>query len=278
VQAVDTGLDGSQSLGSAEEFDVTVDVEAVNDRPEFVNTVDVETPEDTPMLLDGFSITDIDAVLDDPNAEYVLNVNVDSGILELNPTLIATYNLTVSGDGTDSVELKGTVADLNNAIADGLIEFNPELNFFGDVQVDVTVDDQGNEGIVIGGVDDTLNTNSSSFNIEVTAVNDTPETTPVTLPDIEEDSGVFSISEADLIANATDVENDNLTVSNVQLTDPNSGSIIFNSGTGEWEFTPAPDYNGPVEITYTITDDGTTNGASDPKSVARQMVHPILNR
>ncbi|WP_172563764.1 retention module-containing protein [Vibrio alginolyticus] len=267
VQAVDTGLDGSQSLGSAEEFDVTVDVEAVNDRPEFVNTVDVETPEDTPMLLDGFSITDIDAVLDDPNAEYVLNVNVDSGILELNPTLIATYNLTVSGDGTDSVELKGTVADLNNAIADGLIEFNPELNFFGDVQVDVTVDDQGNEGIVIGGVDDTLNTNSSSFNIEVTAVNDTPETTPVTLPDIEEDSGVFSISEADLIANATDVENDNLTVSNVQLTDPNSGSIIFNSGTGEWEFTPAPDYNGPVEITYTITDDGTTNGASDPKSV-----------
>ncbi|MDF4633399.1 cadherin-like domain-containing protein, partial [Vibrio parahaemolyticus] len=84
---------------------------------------------------------------------------------------------------------------------------------------------------------------------------------------IEEDSGVFSISEADLIANATDVENDNLTVSNVQLTDPNSGSITFNSGTGEWEFTPAPDYNGPVEITYTITDDGTTSGASDPKSV-----------
>ncbi|MFM2625396.1 retention module-containing protein [Vibrio owensii] len=267
VQAVDTGLDGSQSLGTPKEFDVNVEVEAVNDRPEFVNTVDVETQEDTPLLLDGFSITDVDAVLDDPNAEYVLNVTVDSGILELNPTLITTYNLTVSGDGTDSVELKGTVADLNNAIANGLIEFNPDLNFFGDVQVDVTVDDQGNEGIVIGGVDDTLNTNSGSFNIEVTAVNDTPETTPVTLPDIEEDSGVFSISEADLIANATDVENDNLTVSNVQLTDPSSGSITFNSGTGEWEFTPAPDYNGPVEITYTITDDGTTDGASDPKSV-----------
>ncbi|NOJ18755.1 retention module-containing protein [Vibrio jasicida] len=267
VQAVDTGLDGSQSLGTPKEFDVKVEVEAVNDRPEFVNTVDVETQEDTPLLLDGFSITDVDAVLDVPNAEYVLNVNADSGILELNSTLITTYNLTVSGDGTDSVELKGTVADLNNAIANGLIEFNPDLNFFGDVQVDVTVDDQGNEGIVIGGVDDTLNTNSSSFNIEVTAVNDTPETTPVTLTDIEEDSGVFSISEADLIANATDVENDNLTVSNVQLTDPSSGSITFNSGTGEWEFTPAPDYNGPVEITYIITDDGTTDGASDPKSV-----------
>ncbi|MDW3081985.1 hypothetical protein R8N45_26050, partial [Vibrio sp. 1403] len=46
VQAVDTGLDGSQSLGNAEEFDVSVDVTAVNDRPDFVNAVDVETPED----------------------------------------------------------------------------------------------------------------------------------------------------------------------------------------------------------------------------------------
>ncbi|MBT0325794.1 cadherin-like domain-containing protein, partial [Vibrio campbellii] len=267
VQAVDTGLDGSQSLGTPKEFDVNVEVEAVNDRPEFVNTVDVETPEDTPLLLDGFSITDVDAVLDDPSAEYVLDVTVDNGILALNPTLVTNYNLTVSGDGTDSVELKGTVADLNNAIANGLIEFNPDLNFFGDVQVDVTIDDQGNEGLVIGGVDDTLNTNSSSFTIEVTEVNDTPETTPVSLADIAEDSGVFSISEAELIANATDIENDNLTVSNVQVTDPNSGSVSFNNVTGEWEFTPAPDYNGPVEITYTITDDGTTNGASDPKSV-----------
>ncbi|HDM8046003.1 TPA: cadherin-like domain-containing protein, partial [Vibrio campbellii] len=267
VQAVDTGLDGSQSLGTPKEFDVNVEVEAVNDRPEFVNTVDVETPEDTPLLLDGFSITDVDAVLDDPSAEYVLDVTVDNGILALNPTLVTNYNLTVSGDGTDSVELKGTVADLNNAISNGLIEFNPDLNFFGDVQVDVTIDDQGNEGLVIGGVDDTLNTNSSSFTIEVTEVNDTPETTPVSLADIAEDSGVFSISEAELIANATDIENDNLTVSNVQVTDPNSGSVSFNNVTGEWEFTPAPDYNGPVEITYTITDDGTTNGASDPKSV-----------
>ncbi|UTZ29158.1 retention module-containing protein [Vibrio campbellii] len=272
VQAVDTGLDGSQSLGTPKEFDVNVEVEAVNDRPEFVNTVDVETPEDTPLLLDGFSITDVDAVLDDPSAEYVLDVTVDNGILALNPTLVTNYNLTVSGDGTDSVELKGTVADLNNAIANGLIEFNPDLNFFGDVQVDVTIDDQGNEGLVIGGVDDTLNTNSSSFTIEVTEVNDTPETTPVSLADIAEDSGVFSISEADLIANATDIENDNLTVSNVQVTDPNSGSVSFNNVTGEWEFTPAPDYNGPVELTYDITDDGTTNGAPDPITIAGTAV------
>ncbi|EJG1532691.1 retention module-containing protein [Vibrio parahaemolyticus] len=268
VQAVDTGLDGSQSLGNAEEFDVSVDVTAVNDRPDFVNVVDVETPEDNALLLNSFGISDVDAVLDNPNAEYVLNVTVDSGYLALNANVISKYGLTVQGDGTGAVELKGSVADLNAAIAEGLIEFNPDLNFFGDVTVNITVDDQGNEGIVISGVDDTLNTNSSSFVIDVTAVNDAPETSPVTLTSIGEDSGVFAISASDLLVNATDVENDNLTVSNVQLVDPSSGSLAFNSTTGNWEFTPAPGYNGPVELTYDITDDGTTNGVSDPKTVS----------
>ncbi|MCX8785674.1 retention module-containing protein [Vibrio parahaemolyticus] len=268
VQAVDTGLDGSQSLGNAEEFDVSVDVTAVNDRPDFVNVVDVETPEDNALLLNSFGISDVDAVLDNPNAEYVLNVAVDSGYLALNANVISKYSLTVQGDGTGTVELKGSVADLNAAIAEGLIEFNPDLNFFGDVTVNITVDDQGNEGIVISGVDDTLNTNSSSFVIDVTAVNDAPETSPVTLTSIGEDSGVFAISASDLLVNATDVENDNLTVSNVQLVDPSSGSLAFNSTTGNWEFTPAPGYNGPVELTYDITDDGTTNGVSDPKTVS----------
>ncbi|EJG0688462.1 retention module-containing protein [Vibrio parahaemolyticus] len=268
VQAVDTGLDGSQSLGNAEEFDVSVDVTAVNDRPDFVNVVDVETPEDNALLLNSFGISDVDAVLDNPNAEYVLNVAVDSGYLALNANVISKYGLTVQGDGTGAVELKGSVADLNAAIAEGLIEFNPDLNFFGDVTVNITVDDQGNEGIVISGVDDTLNTNSSSFVIDVTAVNDAPETSPVTLTSIGEDSGVFAISASDLLVNATDVENDNLTVSNVQLVDPSSGSLAFNSTTGNWEFTPAPGYNGPVELTYDITDDGTTNGVSDPKTVS----------
>ncbi|WP_105069563.1 T1SS-143 repeat domain-containing protein, partial [Vibrio jasicida] len=271
VQAVDTGLDGSQSLGTPKEFDVNVEVEAVNDRPEFVNTVDVETQEDTPLLLDGFSITDVDAVLDDPNAEYVLNVNVDSGILELNPTLITTYNLTVSGDGTDSVELKGTVAALNNAIANGLIEFNPDLNFFGDVQVDVTVDDQGNEGIVIGGVDDTLNTNSSSFNIEVTAVNDSPVTSEVTLSSTEEDGGAVTITATGLMSNASDPESDNLTISNVALVDSSAGMLTQVNAT-EWTFEPAADFFGDVNFTYEITDDGTTNGGPDPITIAGTAV------
>ncbi|HHF3198006.1 TPA: retention module-containing protein [Vibrio diabolicus] len=274
VQAVDTGLDGRQNLGSAEEFDVAVDVEAVNDRPEFVNVIDVETPEDNAILLDTFGISDVDAVLDDPTAEYVLNIAVDSGYLALNPSIVANYGLTVSGDGTGSIELKGTVSDLNAAIADGLVEFNPALNFFGNVNVDISVDDQGNEGIVISGVDETLNSNSSQFVIEVTEVNDAPTTSEVTLTSIDEDSGAVIITAADLLVNAVDIESDNLTVSNVTLVDPAAGTLTQLSST-EWSFEPAPDFYGDVSFNYDITDDGMTNGVSDPKTVSGSAVMTV---
>ncbi|MCS0348142.1 retention module-containing protein [Vibrio diabolicus] len=274
VQAVDTGLDGRQSLGSAEEFDVAVDVEAVNDRPEFANVIDVETPEDNAILLDTFGISDVDAVLDDPTAEYVLNIAVDSGYLALNPSIIANYGLTVSGDGTGSIELKGTVSDLNAAIADGLVEFNPALNFFGNVNVDISVDDQGNEGIVISGVDETLNSNSSQFVIEVTEVNDAPTTSEVTLTSIDEDSGAVIMTAADLLVNAVDIESDNLTVSNVTLVDPAAGTLTQLSST-EWSFEPAPDFYGDVSFNYDITDDGMTNGVSDPKTVRGSAVMTV---
>ncbi|MCS0333139.1 retention module-containing protein [Vibrio diabolicus] len=274
VQAVDTGLDGRQNLGSAEEFDVAVDVEAVNDRPDFVNVIDVETPEDNAILLDTFGISDVDAVLDDPTAEYVLNIAVDSGYLALNPSIIANYGLTVSGDGSGSIELKGTVSDLNAAIADGLVEFNPALNFFGNVNVDITVDDQGNEGIVISGVDETLNSNSSQFVIEVTEVNDAPTTSEVTLTSIDEDSGAVIVTAADLLVNAVDIESDNLTVSNVTLVDPAAGTLTQLSST-EWSFEPAPDFYGDVSFNYDITDDGMTNGVSDPKTVSGSAVMTV---
>ncbi|HHX8287466.1 TPA: retention module-containing protein [Vibrio diabolicus] len=274
VQTVDTGLDGRQNLGPAEEFDVAVDVEAVNDRPDFVNVIDVETPEDNAILLDTFGISDVDAVLDDPTAEYVLNIAVDSGYLALEPSIIANYGLTISGDGTGSIELKGTVSDLNAAIADGLVEFNPALNFFGNVNVDITVDDQGNEGIVISGVDETLNSNSSQFVIEVTEVNDAPTTSEVTLTSIDEDSGAVIVTAADLLVNAVDIESDNLTVSNVTLVDPAAGTLTQLSST-EWSFEPAPDFYGDVSFNYDITDDGMTNGVSDPKTVSGSAVMTV---
>ncbi len=98
VQSVDTGLAGDQHLGSAQEFDVHVDVTAVNDRPELINVQDQVTEEDTPLLLNSFTLADIDAQLDDPNADYTLQIGVNSGVLIIDSSL--SSGLTIQGDGT----------------------------------------------------------------------------------------------------------------------------------------------------------------------------------
>src|SRR5207244_763633 len=99
-----------------------------------------------------------------------------------------------------------------------------------------------------------------------TPVNDAPVTTPVTLAAIAEDSGARIITQAQLLANASDVENNTLTASNLQIAS-GAGSLVDNHN-GTWTYTPALNDDTSVSFSYTITDNGTTNGVADPKSVS----------
>ena len=102
--------------------------------------------------------------------------------------------------------------------------------------------------------------------VAFTNVNDAPVTTPVTLAAIAEDSGPHLITQADLLINASDVENNTLTASNLQIA---SGTgLLVDNGNGTWTYTPAPNDDTSVSFSYTITDNGTTNGVADPKSVS----------
>ncbi|HGH6015794.1 TPA: retention module-containing protein [Vibrio mimicus] len=173
VQSVDTGLTGSQHLGAAQEFDVSVDVTAVNDRPEILNVQNQVTEEDHPLLLDSFTLADIDAQLDDPNAQYNLQIGVNSGVLLIDPT--HSSGLNISGDGTGTLSISGKVADINAAIAAGVVKFIPAPDFYGQVSVTLNVNDNGNAGIEIAGDPSTAHNNSAQFVIDVTAMNDKPE-------------------------------------------------------------------------------------------------------
>ena len=102
--------------------------------------------------------------------------------------------------------------------------------------------------------------------VAFTNVNDAPVTTPVTLAPIAEDSGPHLITQADLLINASDVENNTLTASNLQIA---SGTgLLVDNGDGTWTYTPALNDDTSVSFSYTITDNGTTNGVADPKSVS----------
>ncbi|HFG1601076.1 TPA: retention module-containing protein [Vibrio cholerae] len=188
VQSVDTGLAGDQHLGSAQEFDVHVDVTAVNDRPELINVQDQVTEEDTPLLLNSFTLADIDAQLDDPNADYTLQIGVNSGVLIIDSSL--SSGLTIQGDGTGALSITGNVAEINAAIGAGLVKFVPSPDFYGQVAVTLNVNDNGNAGIEIAGDASTAHDNSAQFVIDVTAVNDKPEVDGIHLTaQIDEASG-----------------------------------------------------------------------------------------
>ncbi|EGR2535885.1 retention module-containing protein [Vibrio cholerae] len=188
VQSVDTGLAGDQHLGSAQEFDVHVDVTAVNDRPELINVQDQVTEEDTPLLLNNFTLSDIDAQLDDPNADYTLQIGVNSGVLIIDSSL--SSGLTIQGDGTGALSITGNVDEINAAIGAGLVKFVPSPDFYGQVAVTLNVNDNGNAGIEIAGDASTAHDNSAQFVIDVTAVNDKPEVDGIHLTaQIDEASG-----------------------------------------------------------------------------------------
>ena len=134
----------------------------------------------------------------------------------------------------------------------GMFLGTPPADFNGVISLKVTGSDEEFSA------DDT-------FDLTITPVNDAPTTALVTLAAISEDSGARIITQAELLANASDVEGDALTVSDVAIASGN-GSLV-NNGNGTWTYTPGLDDDTSVSLSYTITDNGTTNGLADPKDV-----------
>ena len=91
---------------------------------------------------------------------------------------------------------------------------------------------------------------AGSASLDLTPVNDDPTTTAVNLGAIAED-GARTITEAELLANAADVDGDTLSVTGLALV---GGGSLTDNGDGTWDFTPAADDDTGVSFTYTIED------------------------
>ncbi|ANM16069.1 serralysin-like metalloprotease domain-containing protein [Rhizobium sp. N541] len=136
----------------------------------------------------------------------------------------------------------GALVNNNN----GTWTFSPDANYNGPVSLSYTVID-GHGGSVPA---------TQSFSLA--AVNDAPVLSgnAATLAAGTEDTA-YTISAADLLAGFTDVDGDQLSVSGLTA---NHGALVDNNN-GTWTFTPAENYNGPVSLSYTVTDG---NGGSVP--------------
>ena len=118
-----------------------------------------------------------------------------------------------------------------------------------ELSVDYTpaADFNGTETITYTVSDGALSANGT-FTITVTAVNDAPVAVANTLT-VDEDS---SISNTDVIANDTDVEDDTLTLTAVST--DGTGTVAVNSDGLSVDYTPAANFNGTETITYTVSD------------------------
>ncbi len=103
-------------------------------------------------------------------------------------------------------------------------------------------------------VSDGTTTVPGSATLDLTPVNDAPVASAVTLAAIAEDSGAHLITTADLLAGATDVDHDTLSVSGLSAS---SGTLVDNHN-GTWTFTPAGDDDTSVSFSYTVSDGTTT--------------------
>ncbi|ELB2038827.1 tandem-95 repeat protein, partial [Vibrio parahaemolyticus] len=174
----------------------------------------------------------------------VVDIKADStNVVEDTPTIINVLgNDTFEGDG------KVVSLDTNNGPANGTVSVNPD----GSVTYTPNDNYQGTDSftyiVTSGGVSE-----STTVSVDVTPVNDAP----VAKDDIattQEDTAVT----IDVLPNDSDVDGDKLSIE--------SASVPKEQGTvevvdGKLVFTPAENFNGDAEITYTVTDGQLTDEA-----------------
>jgi hypothetical protein len=138
------------------------------------------------------------------------------------------------------VEVEGGVAVLN---ADGTITFTPEADFSGDATFTYTVSDGADEA-------------SATVTVSVVAGNDPPEAVPDEAT-VEAGAGV----EIDVLANDSDADGDELTVTHIdgaeiavgQEVEVEGGTVVLNEE-GTLTFTADEDFRGEASFEYTVSD------------------------
>ncbi len=218
---------------------VAITITAVNDAP--VQTVPgaQSTNEDTELVFSAaygnlLSVSDPDA-----GTTLTTVISVSNGILTVGS------GGTITGNGSSSVQIEGSIAQVNAAL-DGT-GYTPAADY------------SGSDTLVLSSTDNGALNDTDTVAITITALNDAPVISTITDQTTNEDTPVgplaFTVTDADPL--------DSLTVtaaSDDQILLPNANIVLGGSGTDRTiTLTPAANASGgPVIITLTA-DDGTTN-------------------
>ncbi|HGF5051598.1 TPA: tandem-95 repeat protein, partial [Vibrio parahaemolyticus] len=207
----------------------------IDDDTEVSFTFDIIDDED--LVVSGSANLDILPINDAPNAKNdVITTEEDTAVtidVLVNDSDVEGDVLSIQSASVPSEQ--GSVG-----IVDGKLVFTPAENFNGEATITYIVTD--------GDL-----TDEAKVTVTVTPVNDSPVAVDDTTS-IQEDTAVT----IDVLTNDTDVDGDKLSIE--------SASVPKEQGTvevvdGKLVFTPAENFNGDAEITYTVTDGELTDEA-----------------
>ena len=235
------------SGGTTETATVSINVTPVNDPPVTSLPGGQVTAEDTPVVFspaNGNAIT-----LADVDGDVLsTTLSVTNGKLGLDPaSLAAAHGLTITGDDTSIITIKGSPADITLALA--AMTFTPTADYNGAAVMSVTTSD----GTV---------TTSATVGITIQPVADitadhvsTSEGTPIT----------FNVLTGTNGATADTFESPSAAVTSI--TQGASGTVSFLAD-GAMVYTPNALFHGTDTFTYTVTSGGVTETATVTVDVA----------
>ncbi|MBY4652145.1 tandem-95 repeat protein, partial [Vibrio parahaemolyticus] len=179
-------------------------------------------------------------------------------VVEDTPTIIKVLgNDTFEGDG------KVVSLDANNGPANGTVSINPDGSVTYTPNDNYVGKDTFTYIVTSGGVSE-----STTVEVNVTPVNDAP----VAKDDIattQEDTAVT----IDVLPNDTDVDGDKLSIESVSVPKEQGTVEVVD---GKLVFTPAENFNGDAEITYTVTDGALTDQATVKVTVNAVNDTPVV--
>jgi uncharacterized repeat protein (TIGR01451 family) len=163
---------------------------------------------------------------------------------------------------TLTIKTVGSAVGGTVSIVSGNVVFTPTADYNGPASFQYTVEDNG----TTNGAADPKTSGPATVSFNITEVNDAPDAVDDGLSTVAEDSGMRTITIASLLANDSKgpANESGQTLTLTGVSNPVGGTVT--SDATNVYFTPAADFNGVAGFQYTITDNGTTNGAADPKS------------
>ncbi|MEQ1592682.1 MAG: Ig-like domain-containing protein [Thiobacillaceae bacterium] len=125
-------------------------------------------------------------------------------------------------------------------VFDGSFIYTPNAGFSGTDSFTYQVTDASGSG------------STATVTLTVTPANTPPGVSPVTLSAIAEDSGAHLVTQAALLAGATDANGDSLTAINLANTSGNG--TLTDNGNGTWTYTPTLNDDTSVSFSFTVSD------------------------